>query len=81
MGMAAALGGLALALGLKRKHDRKDDKSTTVSGSSYYYSDYTSSSKSPSPPITQRELITDFHPGSASSSDRHTRRTRHSSRR
>lgn len=45
VGMAAALGGLALALGLKRKHDRKDDKSTTVSGSSYYYSDYTSSSK------------------------------------
>lgn len=46
MGMAAALGGLALALGLKRKHDQKhDDKSTTISGSSYYYSDYTSSSK------------------------------------
>ncbi|KAJ4990523.1 hypothetical protein SVAN01_03970 [Stagonosporopsis vannaccii] len=45
MGMAAALGGLALALGLKRKHDRRDDKSTTVSGSSYYYSDYTSSSE------------------------------------
>jgi hypothetical protein len=45
-GVAAALGGLALMLGLKRKHDRKhDDKSTTVSGSSYYYSDYTSSSK------------------------------------
>ncbi|XPS77130.1 hypothetical protein M3J09_009164 [Ascochyta lentis] len=48
MGMAAALGGLALALGLKRKHDRKDDKSTTVSGSSYYYSDYTSSSSASS---------------------------------
>lgn len=45
MGMAAALGGLALALGLKRKHDKRDDKSTTVSGSSYYYSDYTSSSE------------------------------------
>ena len=44
MGMAAALGGLALALGMKRKHD-KEDKSTTISGSSYYYSDYTSSSK------------------------------------
>jgi phosphotransferase system glucose/maltose/N-acetylglucosamine-specific IIC component len=44
MGMAAALGGLALALGLKRKHDR-EDKSTTISGSSAYYSDYTSSSK------------------------------------
>lgn len=48
MGMAAALGGLALALGLKRKHDRRDDKSTTVSGSSYYYSDYTSSSSASS---------------------------------
>ncbi|KAJ4349234.1 hypothetical protein N0V95_004770 [Ascochyta clinopodiicola] len=46
MGMAAALGGLALALGLKRKHDRKDE-STVVSGSSYYYSDYTSSSECP----------------------------------
>ena len=44
LGMAAALGGLALALGMKRKHDKKDDKSTVVSGSSYYYSDYTSSS-------------------------------------
>lgn len=62
LGLAAGLGGLALALGLKRKHDRQDDKSTTVSGTSYMYSDYTSSS-------------------SASSSDRHTRRTRHSSRR
>jgi hypothetical protein len=50
-------------LGLKRRHDAKaDDKSTTVSGTSYMYSDYTSSS-------------------SASSSDRHTRRTHHSSRR
>jgi len=47
-GVAAALGGLALILGLKKKHDKRhDDKSTTVSGSSYYYSDYTSSSKSP----------------------------------
>jgi hypothetical protein len=46
-GVAAALGGLALVLGLKRHQDKKhDDKSTTVSGSSYYYSDYTSSSKS-----------------------------------
>ncbi|OAL54518.1 hypothetical protein IQ07DRAFT_501606 [Pyrenochaeta sp. DS3sAY3a] len=48
LGMAAALGGLALALGMKRKHDKKDDKSTTVSGSSYYYSDYTSSSSASS---------------------------------
>lgn len=45
-GVAAALGGLALMLGLKRHQDKKhDDKSTTISGSSYYYSDYTSSSK------------------------------------
>ncbi|KAF2277313.1 uncharacterized protein EI97DRAFT_441381 [Westerdykella ornata] len=43
LGIGAALGGLALALGLKRRHDRKhDDKSTTISGSSAYYSDYTS---------------------------------------
>jgi hypothetical protein len=47
LGLAAGLGGLALALGLKRRHDAKhDDKSTTVSGTSYMYSDYTSSSKS-----------------------------------
>jgi hypothetical protein len=46
LGLAAGLGGLALALGLKRRHDAKhDDKSTTVSGTSYMYSDYTSSSK------------------------------------
>ena len=46
LGIGAALGGLALALGMKRKHDRKhDDKSTTISGSSAYYSDYTSSSE------------------------------------
>ncbi|KAF2182460.1 hypothetical protein K469DRAFT_712041 [Zopfia rhizophila CBS 207.26] len=63
LGIGALLGGLAIALGLKRRHDRKyDDKSTTISGSTGYYSDYTSSS-------------------SASSSDRHTRPTRHSSRR
>lgn len=48
LGMGAALGGLALALGLKRKHDKRhDDKSTTISGSSAYYSDYTSSSEFP----------------------------------
>lgn len=51
LGIGALLGGAALALGLKRKHDRKhdrrhDDKSTTISGSSAYYSDdYTSSSE------------------------------------
>lgn len=48
LGVGAALGGLALALGMKRKHDKRhDDKSTTISGSSAYYSDYTSSSKFP----------------------------------
>lgn len=80
MGVAAALGGLALMLGLKRKHDKRhDDKSTTVSGSSYYYSDYTSSSKL----FVLRDLqhFTNNHLGSASSSDRRTRNTRHSSRR
>jgi hypothetical protein len=43
LGGTAALGGLALALGLKRKHDRKEEKSDYSSsyGSSYY--DYSSS--------------------------------------
>lgn len=47
LGVGAGLAGLAAVLGLKRRHDRKhDDKSTTVTDSSYYsYSDYTSSSK------------------------------------
>jgi len=46
LGIGAGLAGLAAVLGMKRKHDRKhDDKSTTISGSSYYYSDYTSSSE------------------------------------
>jgi ubiquitin-activating enzyme E1 len=45
LGVGAGLAGLAAVLGMKRKNDRRhDDKSTTVSGSSYYYSDYTSSS-------------------------------------
>lgn len=48
MGIAAGLAALALAMGLRRKNDRRDDKSTTVSGSSYYYSDYTSSSSASS---------------------------------
>jgi ubiquitin-activating enzyme E1 len=46
LGVGAALGGIALALGLKRKHDKRhDEKSTTVSGSSAYYSEYTSTSE------------------------------------
>lgn len=63
--VAAGLGSLGLALGLKRKHDRRQEKSNyTGSGASYSYysSDYTSES-------------------SESSSDRHTRHTRRSSRR
>jgi hypothetical protein len=40
----AALAGLAIALGLKRRHDRKHEEKSDY-GSSYYYSDYTSSSK------------------------------------
>jgi hypothetical protein len=48
LGIGAALGGLALALGMKRRADRRhDDKSTVISGSSAYYSDYTSSSELP----------------------------------
>lgn len=47
LGIGTLLGGAALALGLKRRHDRKhDDKSTTVSSS--YYSDYYTSSSSAS---------------------------------
>jgi hypothetical protein len=45
-GVAAFLGGLALILGLKRRRDRKDDKSSVGYGSSYY-SDYTSSEYPP----------------------------------
>ena len=41
-GVAAFLGGLAIILGLKRRKDRKDNKSNVSYGSSYY-SDYTSS--------------------------------------
>ncbi|KAF2866414.1 hypothetical protein BDV95DRAFT_599032 [Massariosphaeria phaeospora] len=62
MAGAGLVGALAVALGLKRKADHRHDDKSTVSGTSYMYSDYTSTS-------------------SASSSDRHTRRTRHSSRR
>lgn len=80
LGMAAALGGMALALGLKRKHDQKhDDKSTTISGSSAYYSEYTSTSKF-TKNLNVQFAITNRDSGSASSSDRNTR-THHSSRR
>jgi ubiquitin-activating enzyme E1 len=43
LGMGALLGGAALALGLKRKHDKHEQKSE-YTGSSYY-SDYTSTSE------------------------------------
>lgn len=81
LGIGALLGGAALALGLKRKHDRKhDEKSTVISGSSAYYSDdYTSSSEFHTDIQTLQP--TNILAGSASSSDRHTRHTRHSSRR
>lgn len=47
LGIGALLGGLAIALGLKRRHDRRhDEKSNTVS--SYSYSDYTSTSSASS---------------------------------
>ncbi len=44
-GVAAGLGALGLLLGLKRRRDRKRDEKSDYSGSGYYSSDYTSSSK------------------------------------
>ena len=44
MGVGAGLAGLAILLGLKRRRDRKDEKSS-YTGSSYTYSDYTSESE------------------------------------
>ncbi|KAI9839902.1 MAG: hypothetical protein M1819_000094 [Sarea resinae] len=42
--VAAGLAGLALILGLKRKHDRKvEEEKTEYTGSSYYTSDYSTS--------------------------------------
>lgn len=65
LGIGALLGGAALALGLKRKHDRRhDDKSTTVSGSSAYYSeDYTSSSSASSSDRHTRHTRQSSRPG------------------
>ncbi|KAF2199070.1 hypothetical protein GQ43DRAFT_421066 [Delitschia confertaspora ATCC 74209] len=50
LGVGAALGGLALALGMKRRHDRHDDEKTTISDTTYgtYTSYYTSTSSASS---------------------------------
>ncbi|KAK7543161.1 hypothetical protein IWX49DRAFT_607438 [Phyllosticta citricarpa] len=47
-GILAGLGAIGAALGLSkaRRNTRNDEKSTTSYGSSYYYSDYTGTSKS-----------------------------------
>lgn len=46
LGVGAGVAGLAALLGMRKKKEHKyDDKSTTVTDSSYYYSDYTSTSK------------------------------------
>ena len=44
LGVGALLGTLAVLLGLKRRRDRRDEKSS-YTGSSYTYSDYTSASE------------------------------------
>jgi len=83
LGMGAALGGLALALGLKRRHDRRHDEKSTISGTSASYSYYTSTSESKPPTLWSGQSLTSYL-GSASSDDRRTRNTRpsrHSSRR
>lgn len=49
-GIAGILGALTLALGLKRRHDRKHDDKSSYTSSGYYSSDYTSSSKFQPPP-------------------------------
>jgi hypothetical protein len=74
--MAAGLGALAIGLGLKRKHDKKQKSEYT--GSSYDYSyDYSSYSKL-YPSTLRSNMMTDNFTG-VSSSDRRTRRSsRHS---
>ena len=63
------LGGLAVVLGLKRKHD---NKKTEYSGSSYYsdYYSYDSKFLAGDPPNSADNVT-----GSESSSDRYTRRS------
>lgn len=82
LGLGAGVAGVAALLGMKKKHDKKqyDDKSTTVTESSYYYSDYTSTSEFNPYNNTHLQHI-DHDTGSASSDDRRTRHTRQSSRR
>lgn len=47
LGLGAGAAAIGAMLGMRKKNDRKhyDDKSTTVTDSSYYYSDYTSTSE------------------------------------
>ena len=47
LGVGAGVAGIAALLGMKKKHDNKqyDDKSTTITDSSYYSSYYTSTSE------------------------------------
>lgn len=75
--VATGLAALAVFLGLKRRRDRRD-KSSYGTGSSYSYSDYTSSSKNSFPlnlPIQNANNIL-----GSESSDRRTRNTRGSRR-
>lgn len=83
LGIGAGVAGIAALLGMKKKHDRKqyDDKSTTITDSSYYYSDYTSTSEFNSRHHPSTATYSPNETGSASSDDRRTRNTRHSSRR
>lgn len=46
LGIGAGAAGIAALLGMRKKNEKKyDDKSTTITDSSYYYSDYTSTSE------------------------------------
>lgn len=80
LGVGAGLAGLAAVLGMKRKHDQRHDEKSNISSSYYSYSDYTSTSKLPPGDSTVSRSVTDQTTGSASSDDRRTRNTRHSSR-
>lgn len=77
LGAAGALAALAVFLGLKRRAGR--DKSSYGTGSSYTYSDYTSSSRCSTLPQNLISYSNSLAIGSASS-DRRTRNTRQSRR-